>query len=482
MATRLSKTLVHCFWCGKNDASKQCSCERANYCSETCLKADREEHRFNCSASKPTKDEFKVGAIVRISGLKSNQGRRMNGRYAEIIETSPQEPSSVGRLGVALTLDRKVKVAAIKRENLTLELSVLDAVKKSLDPEKCFETLAQKQIASDESPMKDTIHTMNPKEIVRRVRAGDGAVIQSLHWWSQNYCDGSHGSFSFVVSLHNNGLAAALLEPYTFPQAIDMTEDSDKILHMDSGPMILANQMGFIPQEYQVAEMDRFKMDVLSILGPTILTCASRKRRLVSQTERWWLAQRGLVCLLSHCFTVSDRRQALGVLKHKMDPIVAKQLAKYMIECMTVDHSLFLNSKQNKRVTGLEVFSAEVKITSTSVLRNLIQNDDDEKFAAEIANMTVPAGAPGLTGRRFAECFLDCAAHLALLEGPPELGHGPHFGFDLHSELRCMQAHFFVKCESLHSLFEMDKEFYSYEIGGLEDFQRWARARLGSNE
>jgi len=181
---------------------------------------------------------------VRISGLNSNQGRPMNGRYAEIIETSPKDAAGVGRLGVALTLDHnKIKVAAIKRENLTLVLSVLDAVKKSLEgEEKLFESLVQRQIQPHKAPLNDTIHTMNPKEIVRRVRAGDGTVIQSLHWWSENRCKGSHGAFSFVMGLHQNNLAAALLEPFTFPQAIDITEDSDEILHMDSAPMILSNQ------------------------------------------------------------------------------------------------------------------------------------------------------------------------------------------------------------------------------------------------
>jgi len=166
------------------------------------------------------------------------------------------------------------------------------------------------------------------------------------------------------------------------------------------------------------------------------MTCASRKRRLVSQTERWWLAHRGLVNLLSNCFSVSDRPQALGILKHRMDPIVAKQLAKYMIECMTVDHSLFLNSERNRNVRGLEVFSAEVKIVSADVLRNLLQNDEDETFATEVANMMVPAGAPGLTGRRFAECFLDCAAHLALVDRPLDC----NFGEDLLNQLRYMHT------------------------------------------
>jgi len=86
----------------------------------------------------------------------------------------------------------------------------------------------------------------------------------------------------------------------------------------------------------------------------------------------------------------------------------------------------------------------------------------------------VPAGAPGLTGRRFAECFLYCAAQLAIVEGPED------FGVDKLAILSCILAHLY-QCKRLHPLLgDPNKDFF-YELGGLRDFKKWAKARLGTN-
>lgn len=79
----------------------QCTCQRVNYCNETCMREARPEHRLSCPASKPTTNNMKPGAIVRISGLKNAKGRRMNGHLAEILEIQ----KDMGRIGVAMTLN-----------------------------------------------------------------------------------------------------------------------------------------------------------------------------------------------------------------------------------------------------------------------------------------------------------------------------------------------------------------------------------------
>jgi len=75
-----------CSWCGTNDAKMQCACLRVNYCNAECMRAARAEHRLACPASKPTTNNLKPGAIVRIAGLQSEVGMQMNNLRAEVLE------------------------------------------------------------------------------------------------------------------------------------------------------------------------------------------------------------------------------------------------------------------------------------------------------------------------------------------------------------------------------------------------------------
>lgn len=441
----------------------RCSCMRVNYCDDACLRAGRADHRLTCPASKPTSNEMKPGAIVRISGLQSEKGKPMNNHCAEIMEIQEK----TGRIGVVLTLDRKIKVASIKPENLTLELSVLAAVKKSVsvELEKTFTQLVQDEmdVVGAPAPMVGLIYSLNPEEIVRRVRGKDSDVLRALDTWSMSL-DGS--DYSRIVSFHKHGLAGALLDTYTFPEAIDMTTDADAV-RMHAGPQILANQL---------VQATEFRLEVVRMIGPAILTCASKKHRLASRTDRWWFAQKGFVNLVHNCLSASvPEHQAARALKQELAPIVAEKLAEYTIECMTVDHALFLDYSPHRRTKGLEVFSPEVRTVSIANLREIANVSIFGKaFVSRIGEMIVPAGAPGLTGRRFAECFLDCAAHLALVEGPED------FGVDKLATLRCILANFHI-CDRLHPLLgESPNEFF-YELGGLRDFKEWAKARLGTS-
>jgi len=84
MTTFLSRETYYS-WCCQDGAKMQCACPRVNYCNHDCMRVGRAEHRLVCPASKPTTNELKPGALVRISGLQSAVGKTMNQQLAEVL-------------------------------------------------------------------------------------------------------------------------------------------------------------------------------------------------------------------------------------------------------------------------------------------------------------------------------------------------------------------------------------------------------------
>lgn len=264
---------TYCSWCGKENATKRCPCRRVNYCDDECMRAARADHRLACTASKPTSNERKPGAIVRISGLQSDAGRKMNGLRAEILELL----ETTGRIRVALTLDRRIKIVAIKLENLALELSVLDAVKQSMRLEK----EAQQRAERGEPPrdvtgfvpgaerIAERLPNMSGKEIVRRIRIDDQAVIKALCM--------ERLSCAKTYEMHEHGLIDALLDSFTYPEAIDVktgVKTASWLRLTALSNLLSGNGPDSIPEKTN-------EMLVVAILqmGPTILTLCSKKRR-----------------------------------------------------------------------------------------------------------------------------------------------------------------------------------------------------------
>jgi len=76
-----------------------------------------------CTSERPaSKQEFYPGDVVRVHGLQSETGQKMNDSLAEV-----QETLEGGRVRVILTVEQEsinsIKTVALKPENLAVNLS-----------------------------------------------------------------------------------------------------------------------------------------------------------------------------------------------------------------------------------------------------------------------------------------------------------------------------------------------------------------------
>lgn len=137
----------------------------------------RAEHRLSCPSSRPSSakaSKRKPGTIVRIDGLQSEAGMRMNNKLAEVLHVQ----EDTGRIHVALTLDKEVKLAAIKPENVAVELSVPEAAKKSMQSErKARERDEKADIAEyNRKARQVSLAGMSAVQIVHHIGVGDVAL------------------------------------------------------------------------------------------------------------------------------------------------------------------------------------------------------------------------------------------------------------------------------------------------------------------
>lgn len=453
------------------------------------MRAARAEHRLACPASKPTSNNMKPGAIVRIAGLQSEAGIKMNGRLAEVLEVDEK----TGRIRVALTLDQKIKTAAIKPENLTVVLSVLDAVKQSIELEKETQDVLGRHEASFEDEFGEEIvqtrkrvPSLSLEEIIRRVREGDKVLMNAL------CVPGSDNRLplSKVVALFNeHGLVEVCLEKYQFPEGVDIDSQFDTALDVppDLCIILLANLLsGEAPgeasyDEHDLQKLKELRSDVLRRMGPSILSCCSKKRRLHGRTNLWWSVQLIFTEILYDIFIFGDH--AVSVLLKELDPLVTKTLTEHVVSCMTVDPKLFLSTSlltDGGNLLGIntkvmECIAPTIQRLAVAILMKLVDvRVVGEVLVTQIGEMVVPSGSPGLSGRRFAECFLDLSAHLALDERMPAMP-----SVKLLGRLKCIYTLLF-KYSKLQPPLVFDYTFTS--VDGDDSFRSWAKARLNLND
>lgn len=199
--------------------------------------------------------------------------------------------------------------------------------------------------------------------------------------------------------------------------------------------------------------------------------------RLHGRTVLWWVAQRPFVNLLSNCFRVGG--PGIRALR-QLDPVIAKTVAEYTVSCMTVNPKLFLDVKSEVLLADVGFFKEAcpaIKIFSIGLLKELLTvTHVGEAFVTQIGEAVVPSGSPGLSGRRFAECFLDCAASLALVEKPASMSN-PRIGEKVMF-LKAIYVYLSCSLKLREQYLEQDERFNL-----LEDDARleiWARLRLST--
>jgi len=231
-------------------------------------------------------------------------------------------------------------------------------------------------------------------------------------------------------------------------------------------------------------QLDMLREDIVGALGPAILCCCTKKRHMMGRTDCWFVTQEALLGLLETCLhTVShDDSRGLRLIK-SIDPYVTDKLMELLVFNLTVDPKLFLQVKSllftMKSRKGPSSVLPSSKVHALVVLTLFLQfsdrvDDGGEAMVKKVGRLIVPFGAPGgLTGRHFAECFLDWAAHMGLAE---YCMNSTYMGVEL---LQCLVKLYFRFgiCKGLSDLVDgFDKEFIGLKSdSALKD---WAKARL----
>jgi len=94
----------------------------------------------------------------------------------------------------------------------------------------------------------------------------------------------------------------------------------------------------------------------------------------------------------------------------------------------------------------------------------------------QIGETVVPAGAPGLTGRRVAECFLDFAARMAIAEKPGQRSTGEVSRYQRVFPLKQVYKGMVRSNRLIDYLGEPDDIFVGLDSDS--ELKDWARARL----
>jgi len=406
----------------------------------------------------------------------------MNNLRAEVLE----HQETTGRFRVVMTLDKKIKLAAIKPENLTVELSVLDATKRCAEAERVGRERASAMTEAyvDERMvnayrLNRRISSLSGETIVQRIRENDRDLMQAfflpegenpLPWtWSKK------------VEMYEHGLIDACLSKFKFPDALDDAEAASSVEDVLVFCFVLICGLISTDPDSSPELLAQWRVEVVSQLGPTILTCCSKKRRLYSRTDAWFAILKRFLKALDNCF-VSPEPATRALLT--MDKLVVNTLTEFLVQCMTVEFSLFLdvNAVQNT-IHDQEVSeasklaaSSDIKSMACLLLRDLVTlTVVGEDFVMRIGEIVVPGGAEGLTGRKFAECFLDCAAKYPALQGHHQLHSVP-----LDIKLQCLQfiCYQFYECSSLRPLLVLHEAQTFLELEDGNQFQRWADERL----
>jgi len=156
----------------------------------------------------------------------------MNHLRAELLE----HQETTGRFRVVMTLDKKIKIAAIKPENLTVELSVLDATKRCAEAERVGRERASAMTEAyvDERmvnayQLNRRISSLRGETIVQRIRENDRDLMQAF--FLPEGANPLPWTWSKKVEMYEHGLIDACLSKFKFPDALDDAEAASSVEH-----------------------------------------------------------------------------------------------------------------------------------------------------------------------------------------------------------------------------------------------------------
>ena len=152
----------------------------------------------------------------------------------------------------------------------------------------------------------------------------------------------------------------------------------------------------------------------------------------------------------------------------RVEPIVLETFAEHLVASCCIDVRLLGNS--NSVETPNFSDDQSISLSALFVLGSLVQHN--RAFTAYVGKVVVPAGARyKMTGRPFAECFLDFAAKsLSFREDPLYCSNKvAYYSVCIYKS--------FCRCRDLATIIgSIDHEFLALENG--DAFEVWAQARL----
>jgi hypothetical protein len=467
MSTFFAETGI-CGWCGKRDAPFLCACKRISFCHKACLKAGWPEHRLSCSKAKSSASDLSNGDIVKIQGLQSEQGKKMNGILAEVIS----KDETTGRFNVLYTAEAfLIKSAAVKPDNLKLDLAVGEAASisaaKRIGSRSEEEERMQNEFVKRSVDLARILPSLSGMEIVRRLNDNDMDMAQALV---------RPGTPDLTIpkqlELLENGLIDACLRQFKYPLSIDEDWDRESMII----PLIAINILGnalFVGASTQsfLPRLRPYQVEACQKLGPTILLCTTKKRRLFGRTELWCEVQSVFTALVGNCLLAEGA--ASSILLRTLDVNISSALLEHVIFTLTVDFRLFLRKRMAARELEKKI-DRGAKCAAVPVLMELTDLQSvTEATVRRIGLTLIPAGAGANAGKPFASCFLEIAAKVAL----EEIKSGQvHRGGLMIEELQYTYSMLLKSPALVPLLGEFDHEFAHLETPGA--VERWVEKRL----
>jgi len=486
MSTVLARE-QYCSWCGRDEAGLRCLCRQVSYCGRECQVAAWSEHRLICFKGPANKNNsLGSGDIVKIDGLQSESARSMNGSLAEVAERLED-----GRIKVVVTRSdtngvKKIKTFSIKKENLSLELSTLEAAKQGRRLEKLDEE------GKGPTPINNTseaitvatrlLASFTANDIVRRLRSDnfDKMILMTLTTFptptSHQLC---------LEAMLQQGLVTVCLEKIPFPQAIDLL-DIDQVGSRSLFMILLSNSVvdAHYSSTQEKAQLHALRLDIVRRIGPLILVMASKKKRLFGTNKNWIGSQTHFMYMLANCFVAHEEITSTFIKEN--DPLVVNTLTEHLVFCLTVDPSLYLRNKScvapgqltEEGSAHMEVHYSALKMASLAILKDFfIFETVGKRFVQRLAQMVVPVGAPGPTGQTLGQCFLELAARVALALDAFVRSDGGR-NRPIYIELQLIDRALRVCC-SPNLICEEDTDFMS--VDSQEAFIMWANSRIAES-
>ncbi len=420
-ASRNGEHNFYCNWCGSKilpapgDVLKSCPCKVVYYCNEDCSEAAwYDGHYLQCPAGKDKrkKGKFKIGDVVTIGGLV--KAVHLNGILAEV--ESYNEES--GRYHVLFTVKEQclIKKCRIKPENMQAYSRVHEAASQAnkvklgkLHGKKYWEQTQEKY-----DILYEALPTMTGKEIVELLEIGDkllGAIILPTE-------DGGRDTvltMTQVEEMFENGLIDCCLQRFEYPACLD--ENLEETIRNHSGKAntkshqyihFLGDQL-MSNMNWRAFEDKRhlYRIETTKKLGPLIMLCASKKRRLQGTTGLWWKMYASLMRLLHICLFTYDH--VSSILLHELEPRVTEELLNLVVFSFTADPNQYLDKKasMNEKIDFLTI--------ACSNLCELADcNNVGEEIVSRIGKLTIPAGVKHMAGQPFAKCLRYYCAIVAL--------------------------------------------------------------------